>query len=136
MDDLIEMWRAQNAIELDLLNNLPKDGLSAVPTSGGMNVGQQFAHINDLRLRWASNAAPDLTAQLVWFEQQPQLVIDSAQLQRALEQSGDAITMLIRHSARAGSGIKDFPGSLASFLGYLISHESYHSSSPSLACRF
>jgi uncharacterized damage-inducible protein DinB len=126
MNDLIELWSAQNAINLYLLSNLPEGALDAVPTSGGMRVGQMFAHINDLRLRWLHSVAPDLAAQLPWFEQQPELAIDTDQLQRALEHSGAAIEALIARCAQAGSGVAGFPGSLASFLGYLISHESYH----------
>jgi uncharacterized damage-inducible protein DinB len=126
MDDLIEMWHAHNAIDLYLLSNVPKDGLEAVSTSDGMRVGQMFAHMNDIRLRWVQNAAPELTEQLPWFEQQSDLTIDTAQLQDALERSGAAVAALIRRSALAGVGIKDFPGSIASFLSYLISHESYH----------
>lgn len=68
MEDLIELWRAQNAIDLYLLSNLPDGGLEATPTSGGMSVGHMFAHINDLRLRWLDSAAPDLIAQIPWFE--------------------------------------------------------------------
>jgi uncharacterized damage-inducible protein DinB len=126
MDDLIDMWRAHNAIDLYLLANLPEGGLDAAPASGGHSVGQMFAHINDLRLRWTHNAAPDLTTQLAWFEQQPDQAIDRAQLKDALERSGQAIEELLKRSAQAGGAVKDFPGALASFLGYLISHESYH----------
>ena len=126
MDDLIELWQAHNAIDLYLLDNLPEGGLEAVPASGGWHVGQIFAHINDLRLRWVHGAAPELAEQIPWFEKQPQLVIDAAQLRRALESSGRAVDSLIRQCSQAGRGVDGFPGSLASFLGYLISHESYH----------
>jgi uncharacterized damage-inducible protein DinB len=126
MDDLIELWRTQSAIGLYLLRNLPQNGLAAVLAVDGMSVAQQFAHINDLRLRWVHNTAPDLTVQLPWFEHQPDLAIDATHLQQALERSGAAIEALIRRCAQADGGVKGFPGSLASFLGYLISHESYH----------
>jgi uncharacterized damage-inducible protein DinB len=126
MDDLIETWRAHSAIGLYLLGNLPEGGLDATPISDGMRVGQQFAHINDLRLRWVHNAAPEITVQLPWFEQQQGLAVDAALLRQALERSADAVEALIRLCAQAGSGVKDFPGPLAAFLGYLISHESYH----------
>jgi uncharacterized damage-inducible protein DinB len=133
MDDLIDMWQAQNAIDLYLLSNLPEGGLEVVAASGDMPVGQQFAHLNDIRLRWTHGTAPDLTAQIPWFEHQPQLAIDTAQLQHALERSGEAIAALVRRCADAGAGIDGFPGSLTAFLGYLISHESYHWGEISLA---
>jgi uncharacterized damage-inducible protein DinB len=126
MDDLIDMWQAQNAIDLYLLNNLPEGGLDAAAASGGMAVGQQFAHLSDIRLRWTHGTAPDLTAQLPWFERQPDLTVDMAHLQDALQRSGEAITALVRRCAEAGGAVNGFPGSLAAFLGYLISHESYH----------
>jgi uncharacterized damage-inducible protein DinB len=126
MDSLVETWRAHSAIGLYLLSNLPEGGLDAAPISGGMRVGQQFAHINDLRLRWVDNAAPDLTVELPWFERQPDLVVGGALLRQALERSAGAVEALIRQCAQAGGGVKDFPGPLVAFLGYLISHESYH----------
>ena len=49
MTDLIETWRAHTAIDVYLLTNLPAGSLDAVTAAGGMRVGQQFAHINDLR---------------------------------------------------------------------------------------
>ncbi|HET9223130.1 MAG TPA: DinB family protein [Roseiflexaceae bacterium] len=126
MDDLIETWRAHSAIGLYLLSNLPEGGLDAAPIAGGMRVGQQFAHISDLRLRWVDNAAPDLTAQLPWFERQAEPALDAAVLSLALQRSAGAVEALIRRCAQADCGVKDFPGPLAAFLGYLISHESYH----------
>jgi uncharacterized damage-inducible protein DinB len=126
MDDLLETWHAQNAITLFLLASVPQKGLDAVPAGAGTAVGQMFAHINDVRLRWVHKTAPDLAEQLPWFEQQPDRAVDAAQLQQALARSGEAVAALIRRRAQAGAGIEGFPGSLTSFLGYLISHESYH----------
>lgn len=47
-------------------------------------------------------------------------------MQAAIERSGAAIEALIRRCAQTGAGVKGFPGPPATFLGYLISHESYH----------
>lgn len=134
MDDLVELWETQNAITLYLLDHLPEGGLDARPVAGDSAVGQIFAHMNDLRLRWVHNAAADLAEPCVWFEKQPTRLnqpdqggpLTAAQLRDALERSGQAVTKLIQRCSDAGTGVKDFPGSAASFLGYLISHESYH----------
>lgn len=126
MEDLVEMWHAHNAITLYLLNNLPEGGLTVTPTFSEMGVDAMFAHINDLRLRWMHQSEPDLVQPLPWFEHQPERPIDLAQLQRAIEGSGEAVEAMITRRALAGRGIDGFPGSLASFLAYLISHESYH----------
>lgn len=127
MNDLIEMWDAHRAIPLYLLANLPNGGLDAVILSDSSTVAQAFAHMNDVRIRWASEAAPDLTANLAWFERQPERALDARSLQRALEESGAAVrTIIVDDSALVGSGVKDFPGGSASFLGYLVAHEFYH----------
>lgn len=126
MNDLLEMWQAHVAINIYLLQNLPEGGLDAIPNSDGMQVRQIFAHINDLRLRWMHGAAPDLAIDLAWFEKQPDLAPDASQLAQALEHSGEAVAALIRRSTQAGARINGFPGPVAAFLGYLISHESYH----------
>src|SRR5262245_25180057 len=120
------MWRAHCENDLFLLKHLPAGGLGATPSSGGSHVGAMCGHMNDVRMRWLDNAAPELTATLAWFEKQPNVKLDVAHLQRALEQSSLAVSKLVVRCQNAGAGVKDFPGPLASFLGYLIAHESYH----------
>jgi uncharacterized damage-inducible protein DinB len=124
-NDAVEMWRTHAAIDLYLLSHLPDGGLDT-SALGGHTIGQQFAHINDLRLRWVDETAPDLVATAPWFERQAHLTLDRDQLRHALTCSANAVEALIHRCAEADHGVEGFPGSPVAFLGYLISHESYH----------
>lgn len=124
--DVIEAWRRHNKITLYVLGNLPAGGLDAVVASDNMPVRQHFAHVSDVRVNWAFGTAPKLTANLIRFNKQPERVADYDTLKQALEESGELIEMLLTQLAQKGQGIKGFPGSLTTFVTYLISHESYH----------
>lgn len=126
MNDLAELWQTHCAIGLRLLGGLPA-GAMAVPVGrDGRQVRQLFMHCNDLRLRWVANTAPDLAAGRPWFEQQPERATNADDLHAALERSGAAVGALIARCAEAGTGVQGFPGSLASFLAYLVAHDAYH----------
>ena len=47
-------------------------------------------------------------------------------LRHSLEDSGKAIEELLKRSIAAGGKVKNFKPHVTAFLGYLISHESYH----------
>ena len=125
IDQLCETWAINNRINLYLLDAIPEDVMSAVQATGkGWNVGQQFAHIHNIRLMWLENAAPDLFSDLHKIEKENSS--DKALLRTSLEASGIAMEVLIRRAAEAGGKIKGFKPHVTAFLGYLCAHEGYH----------
>ena len=124
LEDLLDTWRAHNAIHLELLRGLPEGGLEAVGATGGMTVGQQFGHTHMVRIRWVEGTARQLVQGSVQFKRDDSLSVH--QLIDALTQSGQIVGELLKLRSAEGKGVAGFPGSLTAFVGYLISHESHH----------
>jgi uncharacterized damage-inducible protein DinB len=123
-ESLVESWLIHNRINLYLLDGVATEGLTAVSASKGRNVGEQFAHVHNVRLMWLKQAAPDLLQGLEKVEKAG--AADRRALRRSLEASGKAVASLLETSANGDGRVKGFKPHVAAFLGYLISHESHH----------
>jgi uncharacterized damage-inducible protein DinB len=121
---LAETWNINNRINLYMLEAIAAEALSGVSTSKGRNVGEQFAHMHNVRLMWLEPAAKDLMDGLTKVEKENAL--DKDLLRRSLEASGKAIETLINRSEAAGGKVKGFKPHVTAFLGYLCAHEGYH----------
>src|SRR5258708_655879 len=60
MSPLTETWQIHNRINIYLMDAIEEDHLKDVLSSKGRNVGEQFAHINNVRLMWLKVANPAL----------------------------------------------------------------------------
>lgn len=123
-EQVLETWRIHDRINRYLLAGVPEGALSAVSASKGRTVGEQFAHVHNVRLMWLKQAAPELMAGLDKIEKDG--AGDADGLRAALEASGRAIEELLRRGVEGGGRIKGFKPHAAAFLGYLVSHESHH----------
>jgi uncharacterized damage-inducible protein DinB len=123
-DQLIETWHIHDRINLYLLEAVPDEALASVSASKGRSVGEQFAHLHDVRLMWLKAAAPELLEGLEKFSKEA--ATDKARLRQALTKSGEAIAALLKKAFAAGGKVKNFKPHATAFLGYLISHESHH----------
>ena len=120
----LETWEIHDRINLYLLDSVEPAELSNLSASKGRTVGEQFAHIHNVRLMWLKSAAPNLLAGLVKLEK-PQAV-DKKLLRKSLSDSGVAIKSLLSQGLQEGGRVKGFKPHVTAFLGYLISHESHH----------
>lgn len=123
MESFIETWHIHHRIHIYLLEAIDPAHLSATAASKGRTVGEQFAHVHNVRLMWLKASAPDLMEGQVKLEKDP--APSKADLIAALNQSSAAIASLLRQGFETGK-IKGFKPHAAAFLGYLISHESHH----------
>lgn len=123
MTEAIETWHIHNSMNLYLLNALNELHLADMNATKGRNVGEQFAHIHNVRLMWLKVAAPDLLAGSHKIEKENG--ISKTLLQTSLVQSNEAIATLLEKGFAEGR-IKGFKPHPFAFLGYLISHESHH----------
>lgn len=121
-NQFIETWDIHNRINLYLLNAIKEEHLSDISASKGRNVGEQFAHIHNVRLMWLKAASPALLEGLNKIEKG---VMTKHLLTEGLTSSASAITILLQNGFEQGK-IKGFKPHPAAFLGYLISHESHH----------
>ncbi len=87
-------------------------------------MGEQFAHMHNVRLDWLRPSAPALLSGLAKVA--TGMAEDKDQLRGALDDSGQAIESLLRQGLAAGGKIKGFKPHLVGFLGYFIAHESSH----------
>ena len=126
MDDneLLEAWVIHNRINLYLLDAIEPAHLESQPASKGRNVGEQFAHLHNVRLMWLKVSAPDLMKGLNKIEKDQ--AGDQKLLSKALVDSGKVIRTLLDQSMKADGKIKGFKPHVIAFLTYLVSHESHH----------
>jgi uncharacterized damage-inducible protein DinB len=120
----LETWEIHNRINLYLLDAIAPAALVSLSASKGRTVGEQFAHIQNVRLMWLKSASPGLLAGLSKVEKEQ--ADDKKLLRKSLSESGEAIKSLLRQSLRENGRVKGFKPHVSAFLGYLISHESHH----------
>ena len=123
-DQLLETWQIHDRINLYLLDAVDAASLDSHSASKGRSVGEQFAHIHNVRLMWLKSAAPELLKGLIKVENEQ--ANDKKLLAKSLTDSGKAIGKLLAQSLEAGGKVRGFKPHAAAFLGYLISHESHH----------
>ena len=121
---LLETWEIHDRINRYLLEHIDPSSLPLTSASRGRTVGEQVAHIHNVRLMWIKASDPDLLEGLAKVEKEESG--DKALLERSLAASGAAIRELLARSIAAGGKVKGFKPHVTAFLGYLISHESHH----------
>lgn len=122
-DQLVDTWAIQNRINLYLLDAISDEGLDARPGARGRSVAEQLSHLNNVRLMWLKEGAPDLLEGLAKLEKGEELTRQA--LSAALVSSGAAIEGLLERGAESGR-IRGFKPHPVGFLGYLIAHEAHH----------
>ena len=123
-NQLVETWQIHDRINLYLLDAIDAESLGSHSASKGRSVGEQFAHVHNVRLMWLKSAAPELLKGLVKVENEQ--TNDKKLLAKSLASSGKAIGALLAQSLEEGGKVRGFKPHAAAFLGYLISHESHH----------
>src|SRR5678815_3299491 len=125
MDDkqLLETWDIHNRINLYLLDAVEPAALVSLSAAKGRTVGEQFAHIHNVRLMWLKAASPDLFQIQTKIEKENK--ITKKLLSTELAKSCIAISKLLESGFATGK-IKGFKPHPAAFFGYLVSHESHH----------
>src|SRR3979409_1516321 len=103
MKELIETFSINNRINIYLLDAVEESSLSNLSASKGRNVGEQFAHIHNVRLMWLKAAAPELLKGLAKLEKESAL--DKKQLRKSLSDSSVAIRSLLEQSLLQGGKV-------------------------------
>lgn len=123
-EQLVETWEIHARINLYLLDAIPPEALRDVSASKGRTVGEQLAHLHNVRLMWLGEAAPELLEGLRKVEKAD--AADPALLRGSLQASGAAVSALLRKALAGGGKVRGFKPHVWAFLGYLVSHESHH----------
>jgi len=122
VEQIINTWEINNRINIYLLNAIDEENLPSVSASKGRTVGEQFAHIHNVRLMWLKAAMPELLDETGKIEKES---ITKSKLTEGLLESEQAISKLLKKSLEAGT-LKGFKPHPTAFLGYIVSHESHH----------
>lgn len=131
--ELVETWQINNRINLYLLEAVAEENLGDSLTSKGRSVGEQFAHINNVRLMWLKSAMPEAAEKTLKVEKGNSR--DKNLLLEALTKSGETVAELIEKSAGEGGRVKGFKPHATAFVTYLSSHEAHHRSQIILALK-
>lgn len=123
-NQLLDTWEIHDRINLYLLDAVDSGSLKDIAPSKGRTVGEQFAHVHNVRLMWLKQAAPELLAGLIKIEKET--ATDKGLLRKSLQSSGRAMRELLVKSSAADGRVKGFKPHVVAFLGYLVSHESHH----------
>ena len=121
MTPLAETFHINNNINLYLLDAISEEHLKDLSSSKGRNVGEQFAHMHNVRLMWLQVADPELMKGLQKIEKEKG--ITKPLLKKSLEASTQAIELLLE---KAPEKVKGFKPHSTAFLGYLLAHEGHH----------
>jgi uncharacterized damage-inducible protein DinB len=123
-EQILDTWNIHNRVNLYMLDAIAPEALGDVSASKGRCVGEEFAHMHNVRLMWLKSAAPELMEGQEKIEKEQSG--DKAHLLSALAKSGEAIVILLSTTFEHGGRVKGFKPHAVAFMGYLISHESYH----------
>ncbi|MCE7995372.1 MAG: hypothetical protein HEP71_25570 [Roseivirga sp.] len=122
IEDLLTTWDKHVAMNALLLNGIDSAYLVDKSASGGRNVGEQFAHIHNVRMMWLSQLAAD-KAKAIDAEVDAQESLKKEHLLKELVASDKLVRTVLKKSLENGKKLGDM--SPTRFLGYLISHESH-----------
>ena len=122
MSPQTETWHISQRLNELLIDDIKEEYFSDTPVSKGRTVGEQLAHLHNVRLMWLKVAAPDLFASQRKLEKDG---ISKKSVLAELKRSADAIGVLLETSIASGR-IKGFKPHAQAFLGYLIAHEAHH----------
>jgi uncharacterized damage-inducible protein DinB len=121
---LLRAWQIHEEKTRALLAAVSQGGLeSTLSTRGGRTVGQQLVHVVAVRRMMLQKMRKDLLAGVP--EPTREQGHDRDALRAALDASGSAIARLIEEAPPDGQ-VKLFQGGLATFVAYLVAHESHH----------
>lgn len=133
LDALLDTWRRNNLILVNLLRAIPEDGMDARAAAGSPTVAQMFTHINYCRLVFAEEDAPEFAKPVPSGEWRSER--DRDRLAAMLDESADVVRDAVAGRLRAGRGMDRHYDHPILMLQHMIWHEGYHHGQIKLALK-
>jgi len=119
---LADTFLLNNRVTLQLLNKLSAEQLAWTANPRARSIGDQFAHMHNVRLMWLEVSAPKSAKALRKIGKGS---VKKDGLRAALEESAAAMAALIGEAERSGK-MKGYKRGVAAFFGYMMAHEGHH----------
>ena len=125
VENVLEIWRVHDEINIFLLENIPDEGFAAVPLlktgkpSTGRTVSRVFAHLHEVRV---SHVGREFLRGIPRFETGASP--SREELLAAFRAASRAVEQRLQRLVETGERRKDRGGLM--LLGYLIAHDSHH----------
>jgi len=121
MITLAETFLTNNRINIMVLDNIAEEHLAISHNSRARNIGDQFAHLHNVRIMWLEADLPAAAKKLKKIEKG---TATKKQLKEALTTSADAMAEFFREIESGKS--KKFKKGPNEFFAYVIAHEAHH----------
>ena len=124
-EQIIEMWRINNRINLYMIKHISDDAMKATLSKrGGRGIAGQFAHIHNVRVWRVRTFAKKLNVELKEFGKSENP--DKKQLIISLQQSSSVMEQYLHYCIDKGGVVPNFKTGVVPMLGYMTTHEAHH----------
>src|SRR5690242_10110136 len=124
LDAVLDSWRRNNRILVNLLRAVPEGGLDARPLASSKTVGEMFMHMHYVRLIFLSEDAPEFAGELPQGEWRSER--DRDRMAAMLEDSARRVGDAVKDRIVSGQEMKEHYDHPLLFLQHMVWHEGYH----------
>lgn len=128
IDELIDAWRANETVNIELLSACTDDDLELKPGKG-KTIRSNYVHIIDVRRTWSDVSLKERAGSIRKLDWK---TANKKELEQGLKASSAVMESLLRQmDEKPGRG----KWTLAKFFAYCVAHEAHHRSQIELALR-
>ncbi len=126
IDQITEVWRTSNNMNIMLIDALDEKSLEARPVAKreGRNVRQQLIHMLNVRFTWIDIGAKQYLGNLKKIDKDAKM--SPAQLKKSFKESAIVIEKLLQDTYEGKVKLKGFKKSPVTLMGYFIAHDAHH----------